>query len=224
MNAGVPVAIVFDIDGTLVDSDGFDINCFVEAVREVLGPVKIHEDWRLYRHATDAGILMQILEENGRAGDAAVVERVKEDFGRRVRRFLDGGGACPPLPGAGEALAALQADGYLVGIATGGWSHTARMKLERAGLPLDSYPLASSDISPDRAEIMAECLRRLGGDPKRAIYVGNGEWDRRAALRAGWAFIGVGPRLKGACDPWVADFTGPAWPSALRQAVLRLSR
>jgi phosphoglycolate phosphatase-like HAD superfamily hydrolase len=223
MKAAEPVTVVFDIDGTLVDSDGFDIACFVEAVKEVLGPVKIHEDWRLYRHATDAGILTQILEENGRAGDPAVGERVKEAFGERVRRFLDGGGACPPVPGAREALEGLKKDGFLVGIATGGWSHTARLKLERAGIPLDSYALATSDDSPDRVEIMKACLRRLGGDPKRAIYVGNGEWDQRAALRADWAFIGVGPKLRGACDPWVPDFLDPAWPAALRQARLQIS-
>jgi len=75
----------------------------------------------------------------------------------------------------------------------------------------------------DRAMIMEECLRKLGGNPGRAVYVGNGDWDRRASLEAGWSFIGVGPRLKGRCETWVADFLDPAWPDAPENA-LRLAR
>jgi len=61
MNDSNRISIVFDVDGTLIDSDGFDAACFVEVVRKVVGDVVIHNDWRLYRHATDAGILSQII-------------------------------------------------------------------------------------------------------------------------------------------------------------------
>ena len=217
------ISIVFDVDGTLIDSDGFDVACFVEAVREVLGNVVLQDDWRLYRHATDAGILSQILEENGLASSPALVAEVRDAFGVRVKKYLEAGGACEAVLGAREAVARLREQGMRVGVATGGWSHTAWMKLDRAGIPCDGLPLASSDDSLDRVKIMGESLRRLGGDPGRAIYVGNGDWDRRATLEAGWAFIGIGPLLKGRCGTWVADFLDPAWPDAPENA-LRLSR
>jgi len=217
------VSIVFDVDGTLIDSDGFDVACFVEAVKEVLGDVVFQDDWRRYKHATDAGILSQIFEENGLASSPALVTEVRDAFGVRVKSYLEAGGACAPVPGAREAVARLREQGMGVGVATGGWSHTARMKLDRAGIPCDGLPLTSSDDFQDRVRIMGECLRKLGGDPGRAIYVGNGDWDRRATLEAGWAFIGIGPLLKGRCDTWVADFLDPAWPDAPENA-LRLAR
>ncbi len=212
-------SIIFDVDGTLVDSDGFDVACFIDAVREILGDVRFQDDWRLYRHATDTGILAQIMEENRIPSSPALMAKVREAFGVLVRDYLAKGGACVPVPGAGEALAGLRAQGLAVGIATGGWGHTARMKLDRAGIPREGLPLVSSDHSPDRVEIMGECLRKLGGDPARAIYVGNGEWDLEASRKAGWVFIGVGPRLEGDCDIWVPDFRGPGWTEALSSAL-----
>lgn len=222
VNSGI--SVIFDVDGTLVASDHFDVRLYVEAVREVLGSVVIHEDWRLYKHATDAGILNQILEENGLAPGASVIGKVREAFGARIKRYLDAGGACAPMPGAVEALIRLKEKQFQVGIATGGWSHTARMKLDRAGIPYQGLPLASTDFDFDRVKIMRECLRQLGGDPRRAIYVGNGEWDRRASREADWGFIGVGAKLKDQCAVWVADFLDPAWPAAVDGALLRLRR
>lgn len=47
---------MFDIDGTLIESDDFDSECFTEAVKEVTG-FDIDTDWSRYEHVTDAGIL-----------------------------------------------------------------------------------------------------------------------------------------------------------------------
>ena len=58
------IATIFDIDGTLVDSFGFDDACYISAIREVLGEVYIHNDWSKYKNVTDTGSLRQIMEEN----------------------------------------------------------------------------------------------------------------------------------------------------------------
>ena len=42
------IATIFDIDGTLVESFGFDDACYISAIREVLGEVHIHDDWSKY--------------------------------------------------------------------------------------------------------------------------------------------------------------------------------
>ena len=51
------IATIFDIDGTLVESFGFDDACYISAIREVLGEVHIHDDWnvRLYQHFENTG-------------------------------------------------------------------------------------------------------------------------------------------------------------------------
>ena len=51
------IAVIFDIDGTLVESAGFEDDLYVAAVRDVLGDVCIRKTWNTYRHVTDTGIL-----------------------------------------------------------------------------------------------------------------------------------------------------------------------
>jgi phosphoglycolate phosphatase-like HAD superfamily hydrolase len=204
-------AVIFDLDGTLVESVAFDGALYSEAVREIIGDVDVDASWLSYRHVTDAGVLSQIIEEHRVPHAVEVEARVREVFGAKVQRHLEQGGLCECVPGARAAIRELQSAGCAVGIATGGWGHTARMKLAHAGVPFDNLVLTSSDDSFDRVEIMRACLRRLGGAPERATYVGDGPWDLEASRRAGWRFIGVGEKLKGLCQPWVANFVDPAW-------------
>lgn len=209
--SGVARAFVFDLDGTLVDSGGFDGRLYAEAVREVLGDIDIDMTWRRYRHVTDAGVLAEIMAELGLRDTAGVTARVRESFGAKIERYLAAGGECIAIRGAAMALADLRARGHKVGIATGGFGHTARMKLERAGLETEGLVVTSSDDGFDRAEIMRLCLARLGGDARGAVYVGDGPWDLEATRRAGWSFVGIGPRLAGRCEAWIEDFADPRW-------------
>jgi phosphoglycolate phosphatase-like HAD superfamily hydrolase len=203
--------VVFDLDGTLVDSDAFDGDLYIAAVRQVLGDVEIDASWRRYRHVTDAGVLGQIIEEHGVPDGDRIKAQVRDLFGSMVQRHFASGGACAPVPGARDALDHLRRSGHRVGVATGGWGHTARMKLDHAGIPAENLVIASSDDSADRVEIMVTCLLRLGGDPAHAIYVGDGPWDLEASRKAGWAFIGVGEKLRGRCEKWIAYFTDDTW-------------
>lgn len=213
--------VIFDLDGTLVDSDAFDGALYIEAVRQVVGSVDIDESWRKYRHVTDAGVLAQILEESGLSDTDHLKVQVREVFGSKIQRHLAQGGRCECIGGAKAAIVELQAAGYTIGIATGGWGHTARMKLAHIGLPFEHLVLTSSDDNLDRVEIMNACLRRIGGTPDRAVYVGDGRWDLEASRRAGWRFIGVGEKLRGLCTPWIADFTDPAWQMLYNNALRR---
>lgn len=56
--------VLFDIDGTLVESCDFDTTCFQAAIKDVLG-VSIDPDWSRYRHVTDSGILSEVVEGLG---------------------------------------------------------------------------------------------------------------------------------------------------------------
>ena len=213
------VTVVFDLDGTLVASDEFDGALYVETLREVLGDVEVDESWRSYRHVTDAGVLAEIMERAGVPDVDRLKVQARDLFGSKVERHLAQGGRCECVAGAKAAIEELLAAGCAVGVATGGWGHTARMKLARAGIPFDSLVLTSSDDGSERVEIMGACLRRLGGAPDRAVYVGDGPWDLEASQAAGWRFVGVGEKLKGLCAPWIADFTDPAWKEWCRNAL-----
>ncbi|MXY98960.1 MAG: HAD family hydrolase [Gemmatimonadetes bacterium] len=204
------IAVIFDIDGTLVESSGFEDDLYIAAVRDVLGDVCIRKAWNTYRHVTDSGILRQIMEENRIRGEGRIRE-VRSWFGDLVSQYFRDGGVCDPTIGAIDLIDELRAaPGFAVGFATGGWGHTARMKFEHAGFNLEYVVLTSSDDGLERTAIMQKCLDALdakGNSFQRIVYVGDAEWDVRATRELGWHFIGVGPRLKGRCACWVEDFS-----------------
>ena len=201
------IATIFDIDGTLVDSFGFDDACYISAIREVLGEVYIHNDWSKYINVTDTGSLRQIMEENN-IQEKEQIKEVRTRFGELIRQHLQNGGECRPKEGAIHLINKLiAADGYEVGFATGGWRHTAKMKLQHAGFNLRNTVLTSSDDGDERVTIMEKCLLMLGNNFDRIVYTGDAEWDMQATEKLGWHFIGIGARLKGKCEFWIEDFS-----------------
>lgn len=201
------IAIIFDIDGTLVESFGFDDACYISAVREVLGEVYIHNDWSKYKNVTDTGSLRQIMEEN-KIQEKKQIKEVRTKFGELIKQHLQNGGKCCPKAGAIHLInKLLAAEDYEVGFATGGWRHTAKMKLQYAGFNLKHTVLTSSDDGDERVVIMQKCLFALGNCFQRIVYVGDAEWDMQATKTLGWHFIGVGARLKGKCEFWVENFS-----------------
>ena len=201
------IAVIFDIDGTLVESFQFDGIIYASAVKDVLGEVIIKDNWNQYKNVTDTGILRQIMDEN-KIFEEGQIGKVRKKFGELVRQHLENSGKCRPKKGAIGLIDKLLSDQrYKVGFATGGWRHTAEMKLQWAGFDLKNTVLFSSDDSDERAEIMEKCLLALGSRFNRIVYIGDAEWDLQAAETLGWHFIGVGARLEGKCEFWVEDFS-----------------
>src|SRR5258706_11556638 len=87
--------------------------------------------------------------------------------------------------------------GWIVGLATGGWSEAAKAKLRHAGIDFEGLPLASADDAEARVEIMTTCRDRAGGTGTvtDVVYVGDGPWDTQASRELGWGFIGIGETL-----------------------------
>jgi phosphoglycolate phosphatase-like HAD superfamily hydrolase len=106
------------------------------------------------------------------------------------------------IPGAAVLLHSLRADRrWLVAIATGGWSVSARFKLASAGLVVDNCPWASADDAVDRADILRTAIERAGqkygqGAFEKVVYVGDGVWDVRAAKALGIGFLGLSTEAK----------------------------
>src|SRR5262249_20522985 len=125
--------VMFDIDGTLVDSMGFDVELYVRAIRAELGAdVAIDETWRSYRNVTDSGVLDEILaqRDHGRPPEE-LRECVRRRFVGLVADHLARNlGTVREIPGATALVTALLATrGVRLAIATGGWEETARLKL-----------------------------------------------------------------------------------------------
>jgi FMN phosphatase YigB (HAD superfamily) len=198
--------VIFDVDGTLVDSNAFDDDLYGRAILEVLGPVAIRPAWSDYPHVTDSGILREICQENGLdPGDHEAA--VRHRFGQLIEAHLATQGACRAIPGGPTLFGALRKRrGLHVGIATGGWAHTALMKLRAARYEVTGVVLASADDAFVRAEILHKARMCLPMS-EMTVYVGDGDWDRRACEVLGWTFVGIGDRVRGRCRHWMPDLS-----------------
>lgn len=191
-------AVIFDIDGTLLESSNIDGHLYNAAIEGVLGQVRIRDSWGAYTHVTDAGILEEMLLDNDINPTEAIITKVQVRFFELLSRYIEQHGAFPEVPGAQRFVESLRrADGVAIAYATGGWSAPARLKLQSAGFPLGEVPLATSDDSKVRAEIMCHALELLGNDFESVTYYGDSVWDRAASQALGWNFEAVGEGLCG---------------------------
>jgi phosphoglycolate phosphatase len=190
-------AVLFDIDGTLIDSGGAGAVAWREAFRELYGvPADIGR-------FTDAGMTDP---EVGRLTFAAVVAhepspdelaRVLLVRQRHLPRAVAESSGYRVLPGVRERLDQLHRDGCLLGLTTGGTEAAAHIKLARGELNhYFSFGGYGSD-SPDRTELTRRGLERastvLGHrvEPATVPVVGDTPLDIEAAHGAGAIGIGV---------------------------------
>ncbi len=191
-------AVIFDIDGTLLQSASIDDDLYKESVHSVLGPVRFRLTLADYEFVTDAGILSQVLKDNSIAPRSDLVETVVARFVNLLECHIRASGPFDEVPGARRLIGELQASkNHAVAIATGGWRESAELKLKTAGFDLTGVPLATSSESFDRCEIMSIALSRLGREFQSVSYYGDGIWDRDACLALGWRFFPVGSELGG---------------------------
>ena len=187
---------IFDIDGTLTDTNGVDNECFLRAVSEVLQVDVATVDWSDAPHITDSGLLRWLA---GRHAQRPLHGREAEGVRARLVQLLGVElQAAPdrfrPIAGAGQILQALTGAGWHVAVATGGWEASARLKLAAIGIEHTGLVLASSSDAETRVEIMEIALRRAsrhGGPFQRVVSIGDGLWDVRAAAALGWPFVGI---------------------------------
>jgi phosphoglycolate phosphatase-like HAD superfamily hydrolase len=192
------IAILFDIDGTLLVTGGAGAASWRLAFDELYGvPADIGK-------FTDAGMTDP---DVGRRTFLAVLHREPErkEFTRLLERRLHylhrtvaESGDYRVLPGVQELLPRLIEDGYLLGLVTGNVEAAAHVKLHRAQLNrFFSFGGYGSDSS-DRGELTRIALKRatmVYGEPvspAQAIVVGDTPHDVEGAHAAGIACVGVG--------------------------------
>jgi len=191
--------VLFDLDGTLVESNEFDRVCYVDAVQRALGAGPVDEDWSHYRNVTDRGVLAEIYQRRfGRELGAEVEAAVKRTFLEVMESKLrETGSGLRPLAGAQAALDWLRRSAeWTAALATGAWRESAELKLREAGLRADHLPWFTCNDAVARIEIMElavrEMTRRAGASFGRVVYIGDGVWDVQASREMGVAFLGVG--------------------------------
>lgn len=192
--------VLFDIDGTLTESNQLDSICYVEVVKRVLDIDHVDDDWSHYHHVTDAGVLAEIYQEHFHKDiSEAVASEFKEQFLQTIRNKLRSTNAgIRPVPGAREALGILrESDKWVIALAGGCWRESAEIKLHNARVTLNNIPIFSADDAIARTEIMSKAINTMlvttGLDCfRKIVYVGDAVWDVKASRELDIAFLGVG--------------------------------
>lgn len=188
--------VMFDVDGTLIESYDFDSECFTEAVKEVTG-LDIDTDWARYKHVTDTGILNEFFNENSIENTNEVTENIKCVFLAKIQSRIDEE-SINEISGASEFITKLkELDDVVISFATGGWLDSAVLKLESAGIDISGVPIASSNDHHSRIEIMKIAEQRAIKESRLSFtYFGDGSWDLKACKELGVNFVLVGDKLE----------------------------
>lgn len=188
--------IMFDIDGTLIESYDFDSECLSEAVQEVTG-YDIDTNWARYKHVTDAGILREFFEENSIDNKEIIAGKIKSAFIEKIQARIEKQ-SISEISGASKFIDKLKAlDNVIISFATGGWYESAIIKLQSAGIDISNIPIASSNDHHSRIEIMKIAEKRAIKRSDLAFtYFGDGSWDLKACKELGVNFVLVGDKLE----------------------------
>lgn len=198
-----PLLILFDVDGTLIDSAGAGRRAMERAFHEVfqIDGVAARTYGVRYAGMTDPVILESIASVLGI--DGSVLARRSDELRQSYLRALAGEVRGPDprrrvLPGVKALLAALDAtDQVYLGLATGNFEPGARIKLEPFGLnPYFPGGGFSSDHQ-DRRELGRLAWRKLSAlagvefPPARVVVVGDTEHDVDCAKANGFRAVAV---------------------------------
>ena len=181
--------VVFDCDGTLVDSQ----HAIVEAMRQAFVgkrlPPPAPAAVRRLVGLSLAEAVAALLPEGGE--NCAALERDFRAAFLAIRQRPDHHE--PLFPGAAEAIDALDAAGYLLGVATGKSRRGLGATLDRVGLGNRFVTLQTADDAPSKPnpEMLRRAMAEAGAEPEDTVFVGDTTFDMEMALGAGAAPIGV---------------------------------
>jgi HAD superfamily hydrolase (TIGR01509 family) len=182
-------ALLFDLDGTLVDTVYAHVFAWQQALDEAGLPV---DGWRVHRRIGMSGGLFTraVARETGQTLDAERTQQLQNRHGEIFRSLLP---RPRPLPGAVALLHKLKSLGVPYGIATSGRRPEINPSLEILGVPADTVVIERNEVLRAKPEpdLFLACQERLGVSVHDCFVVGDAVWDLLAARRAGMLSVGV---------------------------------
>jgi len=184
-------AILFDLDGTIVDTVDLILAAHAHTFRQHLtgpGPARRIVVGNMGRPLAPA--LAEYLAADGQSPSDRIVAAMLETY--RSFQRAHGERLMRPVEGMDRALTGLAGRGYVLGVVTSKVEWMARLTLARYALerffPIGVFHDDTERHKPEPDPLL-EAARRGGFDPSRAVYVGDSTHDMRAGRAAGMRTI-----------------------------------
>jgi phosphoglycolate phosphatase len=184
--------VVFDLDGTLVDTAPDLINALNFVLNREGMPAVPMKSARNLIGGGARRLIERGLELDGRQAGLADIARMTDDFiGHYAAHIAD---QSQPFEGLEGALDDLSARGYRFAVCTNKLEWLSKLLLDRLGLSSRFSAICGADTfgvaKPDPA-ILRQTVARAGGQLASTIMVGDAGPDIGVARRAGVPIIGV---------------------------------
>ena len=183
---GVAAAVLFDIDGTLVDSNYLHVAAWIRAFTDIDMPV---DAWRIHRSiGMDGTTLLATLAEGADDDTRARAKDLHSRYYKETASLLR------PLPGARGLIEAVEKLGIQPVLATS--APEDELAILRDVLDCDHLVSAITssedvDTAKPRPDIINVALERAGVEASHAVFVGDAVWDVEACKRAGVVTIAL---------------------------------
>ncbi|WP_175409510.1 HAD family hydrolase [Streptomyces sp. TRM64462] len=180
-------AAVFDVDGTLADTNHLHVTTWWEAFRQAGHHVPMHAVHRAIGLGSEDLIEHVLGPDRDRSRDAALSAAHTTLYGTYSDRL-------PAFRDAGKLLRTLAARGWTVVLATS--AAEAELSALRRAIDADdaiSATAGAADVeegkpAPDPVRL---ALERAGTSADRSVFVGDTVWDMKAGTRAGVTCVGL---------------------------------
>jgi HAD superfamily hydrolase (TIGR01509 family) len=178
-----PTAVIFDVDGTLADTNYLHVVSWARAFRDVGENVAMSDIHRLIGMGSD--LLVERLI--GRPSDDAADGHSKHfrELMAEIRAF----------PGAADLLVEVHRRGAVVALASSANSEQLEAMLEAIDAPDGTidHIVGKDDVERSKPEpdIFAAALEKTGCDAAGTLVVGDTVWDVEAAEKLGLEVVGV---------------------------------
>lgn len=179
--------IVFDWDGTLMDSEARIVACMQGAISDLNLPVRSVEEIRNIIGLGLREAVTMLLPDLSAADYQALVERYRYHFlvGDKTPSLM--------FNGAVSLLTALLDQGHFLAVATGKGRQGLNKVLAETGLTsvFHATKCADETFSKPHPQMLLDIVNQLGADVKQTLMIGDTVYDMEMANNAGTAALAV---------------------------------
>ncbi|MSR40915.1 MAG: HAD family hydrolase [Phycisphaerales bacterium] len=189
--------VLFDIDGTLLRTEGAGMRAMLETFRALHGDLGFTLEGVQMAGGLDKLIWTQMCMHHGLETSTHAHARFRTAYGERLQADLTVA-QTRAMPGAAALVQAAHSCGAGVGLLTGNYEHTAHIKVACAGIPARSFPFgAFGDEGASRRDLPPLAIARACAhhgrafESARTIVIGDTPLDVDCAKANGCLAIGV---------------------------------